>query len=314
MKPVLKTNNIVLLSFARDLLAQGGIDSVVFDENASVMDGSLGMLPRRLMVTDEDFARAAPLLKDGLARVADTPQPRPVSEDRFLGGRIMVSQFKDGFRAGLDAVMLAAAVPARGADTVLELGSGAGTASLCLAARVDDLHVVGAEIDSELVTLSNRNAAANGLGDRVVFVTVDVLDLPSDMKRDYDHVLCNPPFHAQSGERSPDAERARATHDEGDLANWLSVGVKRTAPGGTFTAILRADRLGEALAALPATGVIVFPLHPHVGEAAKRVIVQVTKNARSPLAMLHGLVLHDADGRYTPEADAILRGEKGLPL
>ncbi|HWD27191.1 MAG TPA: DUF2007 domain-containing protein [Rhizomicrobium sp.] len=314
MKPVLKTNNVVLLSFVRDLLAQAGIESLVFDENASVMDGSLGMLPRRLMVADEDFARGVALVKDAVARGPAQVPPHEISEDRFLAGRILVRQFKGGFRAGLDAVMLAAAVPARGADQVLELGSGAGTASLCLAARVGELRVTGAEIDSELVALANDNAAANGLDARVVFAAADVLDLPPDLKRDYDHVLCNPPFHAQSGERSPDAERARATHDEGCLSNWLSVGVKRTASGGTFTAILRADRLGEALAALPATGVAVFPLHPRVGEAAKRVIVQLTKTSRAPLEMRHGLVLHEAGGRYTDLADGILRGEKGLSL
>jgi tRNA1Val (adenine37-N6)-methyltransferase len=315
MKPVLKTNNVVLISFARDLLAQSGIDSIVFDENASIMDGSLGIVPRRLMVADEDFTKSAALLKDGLAKVGDAaPAPREVSEDRFQGGRIVVRQFKDGFRAGLDAVMLAAAVPARGADAVLELGSGAGTASLCLAARVDGVHITGVEIDRDLVTLANANATANGMGDRVVFVAVDVLDLPPDMKRGYNHVLCNPPFHAQSGERSPDAERARATHDEGDLGNWLAAGLKRTASGGIFTAILRADRLAEALAALPPTGVSVFPLHPRAGEPAKRVIVQAAKGSRAPLAMLHGLVLHEADGRYTAEADAVLRGQRGLLL
>jgi len=203
--------------------------------------------------------------------------------------------------------MLAAAVPARGGDEVLELGSGAGTASLCLARRVAHVRVVGAEIESELVTVANQNAAANGMGERVVFVTVDVLDLPADMKRDYAHVLCNPPFHEGFG-------GAIATHDDGAMAEWLHVGVKRTAPGGTFTCILRADRLAEALAALPDTGVRVFPLWPRLGEEAKRVIIQVTKASRAPLSMLGGLVLHEADGSYTAEADAILRGEKGLTL
>jgi tRNA1(Val) A37 N6-methylase TrmN6 len=174
--------------------------------------------------------------------------------------------------------------------------------------------VVGAEIESELVALSNQNATANAMGDRVVFVTVDALDLPADMKRDYDHVMCNPPFHA-GGAVSPDEMRAGALHDAGDeLADWLTAGVKRTAPGGTFTCILRSDRLSEALAALPTTGVSVYPLYPHAGEAAKRVIVQVKKASRAPFQMLHGLVLHGADGAYTAKADAVLRGEGDLGL
>jgi tRNA1(Val) A37 N6-methylase TrmN6 len=103
--------------------------------------------------------------------------------------------------------------------------------------------------------------------------------------------------------------RAGATHDDGLLAAWLAVGVKRTAPGGTFTCILRADRLGEALAALPATGISLFPLWPRAGEPAKRIILQVKKASRAPLALTAGLVLHNADGAYTPQADAILRGD-----
>ncbi|MEI9989651.1 MAG: DUF2007 domain-containing protein [Rhizomicrobium sp.] len=311
MRPVLKTNDPVLLSFAQSLLAQGDIASVVFDENASVMDGSLGILPRRLMVADEDLERGKTLLREGLAR---RDAPKEVSEDRFLGGKLVVRQFRDGFRAGLDAVMLAAAVPAGEGDEILELGSGAGTASLCLAARVPGARLTGAEIESELVTLANRNATANGMGERAVFVTVDALDLPADMKRDYDHVLCNPPFHGGEGETSPDAARVLAMQDNGTLPDWLAAGLKRTISGGTFTAILRADRLGEALAALPRTGVRVFPLWPRDGEPAKRVIVQATKGSRAPLALLHGLVLHEADGSYTAAADAVLRGETGLDL
>lgn len=311
MRPILKTNDQVLLSFAKSQLAQGGVESIVFDENASAMDGSLGILPRRLMVADDDFERARALLQAALERKPEAPE---VEEDRFLGGKVLVRQFKDGFRAGLDAVMLAAAVPARSGESVLELGSGAGTASLCLAARVPGLTVTGAEIESELVGLSNGSATANDLGDRVVFVTVDALDLPADMRRDYDHVFCNPPFHGADGERSPDAARALALQDDGAIAAWLQTGVKRTAPGGTFTAILRADRLGEALAALPATGVTIFPLWPRMGDAAKRVIVQAKKASRAPVALLPGLVLHEADGRYTGEADAVLRGESALDL
>lgn len=311
MRPVLKTNNPVLLSFAQSLLNEAEIDCVVFDENASVMDGSLGILPRRLMVTDDDFERGEAVLREGLARRGKPPEE---TEDRFLGGRLSIRQFASGFRAGLDAVMLAAAVPARARQTILELGSGCGTASLCLAASTSDVSVTGAEIESDLVRLSNANATANHLGDRVVFVTVDVLDLPVDMRHDYDHVICNPPFHAVDGERPDDELRAGATHDEGQFAEWLRVGTKRTASGGTFTCIVRADRFGETLAALPKTGLRIFPLWPRHGEAAKRVIVQLRKGSGAAPELLPGLVLHKDDGSYTDEANAVLRGEARLRL
>ena len=66
MRAVVKTNDAVLLSFAQAVLRDAGITSIVFDGHASVMDGSLGILPRRLMVADEDFTEAERLLRESL--------------------------------------------------------------------------------------------------------------------------------------------------------------------------------------------------------------------------------------------------------
>jgi tRNA1(Val) A37 N6-methylase TrmN6 len=231
--------------------------------------------------------------------------------EKFLGGKITVRQSENGFRAGLDAVMLAAAVP--DAANAFELGAGAGTAGLCLAARLSGIAITGIEIDPELVKLANENAAANNMSKRVTFVAADLFALPLEWKREYDAVLMNPPFHGE-GQTSPDAARARALMDHGALRDWLESGLKRTVSGGSFTAILRADRLNEALAALPETGVTAFPLWPKAGEAARRVLVQVRKGVRTPFNLLPGLILHQASGVYTPEADAILRGEAALAL
>ncbi|MBI3678336.1 MAG: methyltransferase [Proteobacteria bacterium] len=236
-----------------------------------------------------------------------------VTEDRFLDGRVIVCQPAHGFRSGLDAVMLAAAIPARANDDVLELGAGAGVASLCLAARIERCKVTGVEIDPDLVEIASANAETNGVDSRARFVEGNVFDLPRALRKSFDHVLCNPPFHGDEGQRSPHVSRRRAKHDEGSLAQWLETGLKRTVSNGTFSAIVRADRLAETLAALPESGVTVLPLWPKAGEAAKRVIVQVRKGTRAPLTLLPGLVLHEGGG-YTKEAEAILRGCGGLDM
>jgi len=236
------------------------------------------------------------------------------TEDRFLGGRVIVRQPSQGFRSGLDAVMLAAAVPAKAGDEILELGSGAGAASLCLAARVPDCAIAGMEIDSELVDIANANAQENEVGDRVHFAAGDVLAPPQKLKREFTHVFANPPFHGKDGETSPDASRDLALADKGRLGDWLAAGMKRVVSGGTFTAIIRTDRLSETLAALPPEGFALFPLWPREGDVAKRIIVQVRKGTRAPLALLPGLVLHEADGTYTELADALLRGGASLAL
>jgi len=231
--------------------------------------------------------------------------------DTFLNGRVVVRQPETGFRAGLDAVMLAAAVP--DGATALELGAGAGTASLCLAARITSIAITGIEIDRDLVRLANDNAAANAMQDRVRFAAANAFALPLEFKRDYDCVLINPPFHGE-GQASPEPSRVRALMDDGTLSDWLQAGLKRTISGGTFTAILRADRLNEALSTLPLTGVSVLPLWPKAGEPAKRILIQLRKGSGAPFRLLPGLILHDSSGAYTPDADAILRGKATLAL
>src|SRR5689334_9456408 len=124
--------------------------------------------------------------------------------DSFLDGRVKVWQPEFGLRSGLDAVMLAAAVPARSGQSALELGTGVGTASLCLLARVSDLAVTGIEIDPELAAMAQVNATENSVAAR--FLAGDIFVLPIELKRDFDHVFCNPPFHFES-QASPDPVR-----------------------------------------------------------------------------------------------------------
>lgn len=236
------------------------------------------------------------------------------TEDKFLGGRVVARQSAQGFRSGLDAVMLAAAVPARENDEILELGCGAGAGALCLAARVPACRVVGIDVVSEAVRLAVLNARANDVQSRVTFLEGDALSLPKDLRRPFDHVFCNPPFHAQTGQSSPDTVRGIALEDDARLGLWLESGVKRVRSQGTFTAILRADRLGEAIRHMPQSGLTVLPLWPRQGQPAKRVILQVRKDSKAPMALLPGLVLHENDGRYTDAAEAILRGHASLAL
>jgi tRNA1Val (adenine37-N6)-methyltransferase len=237
-----------------------------------------------------------------------------LSNDGFLGGRVVAQQPRVGFRSGTDAVMLAAAVPGKPGDEVLELGCGAGIASLCFVSRITDCHVTGVELAPELVAIAEKNARANGWEARVDFEVANVLRLPNHLRKSFDHVFCNPPFHRSSGEISPNADRARALSDRDGLHNWIIAGLARVAPGGTLTLIVRADRLGEVLRSVPQEASTIFPLWPRQGEPAKRVILQIVKDSRAQLRLSAGLVLHEHDGRYTPQADRILRGGGSLAL
>lgn len=236
------------------------------------------------------------------------------TEDGFLNGLVRVRQPKRGFRSGLDAVMLAAAVPAESGNEILELGCGAGAASLCLAARVGGCRVQGMDSDKGLVCLANENAALNHLSARVQFGEGNVLNAPRVFRKAFDHVFSNPPFHGGAGKPSPQPRRAAALHEAVELRQWLLAAAKRVKPNGTFTTILRADRLDEALSSLGGNGLKIFPLWPRPEQPAKRVILQLNRDARTPLRLLPGLILHCPDGTYTDEAEGILRGETVMRL
>jgi tRNA1(Val) A37 N6-methylase TrmN6 len=231
--------------------------------------------------------------------------------DRFLNGRVRARQPARGFRSGLDAVMVAAAVPARDHDSVLEMGAGAGIASLCLAARVSGSMITGVEIDPALVRLASVNAKANGVQERVSFVEGDALALR--LRREFDHAFANPPFHDEE-RASPRADRARARHNQNSLADWARAALRRVRSKGTMTLIVRADRLAELLDPGDRRGIAVFPLWPGKGKPAKRVIVQMRKGSAAPFLLLPGLTLHESNGNFTRDAHAVLRQGASLDL
>lgn len=236
------------------------------------------------------------------------------SEDALLGGRVRFRQPATGYRAAIDPVLLAAACDANAA-AALDLGCGAGAASLCYLARVAGVRVTGIEIDPALAGLARDNAAANGWTGRFEGWTGDAAAFEHS---GFDLVFCNPPYlEAARADPSPDPASARAdVEGELPLAGWVAAALKALKPRGTLLFIQRADRLADLLGALAgeAGETVVFPLWPRAGVAARRVIVRARKGIRTPMTLAAGLVLHEADGRYTAAADAILRDGKALAL
>jgi tRNA1Val (adenine37-N6)-methyltransferase len=233
------------------------------------------------------------------------------TRDRFLGGRVLADQPGKGFRAGHDTVLLAASVPAHPGDSVLELGAGTGVASLCLAARMPEISILGVEIDEGLVAVANANAVLNGVADRVRFEAGDAVTLAPGKR--FTHVFFNPPFHPETGRGSSDASRERAKRGGKDLiARWTSVALAHALAG--VTAILRADRIEEMLGQAPGRLAHVLPLLPRAGEAAKRAIVRIEIGKSGEPIVLNGFVLHEADGKNTKAAEAVLRHGAAIAL
>jgi tRNA1(Val) A37 N6-methylase TrmN6 len=248
-----------------------------------------------------------------------TDGPAAVSEDRLLGGRVVLRQPVQGFRAAIDPVLLAAAVPAEAGQAVLELGTGTGAAALCLARRVPQLRVTGLDQQCQLVRLAAENAVLNGLECETDFMVGDLLQPPARLAPgSFDHVMANPPYlEAGTATLPPDRARALAVGEgAADLAAWIRFALAMVRMRGSITLIHRADRLDALLAALigRAGEIVVFPLWPGLGKPAKRVLVRARKGIETPLKLSAGLVLHGPDGKYTAAAEAVLREAGALGL
>jgi tRNA1(Val) A37 N6-methylase TrmN6 len=242
-----------------------------------------------------------------------------LTEDWLLDGRVRLLQPASGYRVGVDAVLLAAAIGARAGETVLDVGAGVGAAALCLAARATETAVTGLDTDRSMVRLATANAEANGVGRRVRFFTGDLMTPPIRLApASFDHVMANPPYLAQGGVRqSPHPGKAAATVEStADLDDWVRFCVLMARHKGVVTMIHRADRLVDVLQAFSARlgGVVVFPLWPggKDGKPAKRVIVSGVKGSAAPPSLVPGLTLHRSDGAFTPEADAVMRSGHAL--
>lgn len=236
-----------------------------------------------------------------------------LTDDKFLMGRLRLLQPARGYRAATDPVLLAAACPAQAGESVLDLGCGAGAASLCLAARVPGVGLAGLEVQPAYADLARRNAERNGMAMEVV--EGDLAAMPRALRREFDHVIANPPYYDAGGSPSPVAARDRALRVATPIAAWVAAAGARLRPGGWLTMIFATPCLPEALAALPPKmgSAMVLPLEPRRGRAPPRVILQARKGGRAAFRLLPPFTLHDGASHegdresYTPAANEVLR-------
>lgn len=215
-----------------------------------------------------------------------------VTRDAFLGGRLHLYQPTEGYRAGLDAVLLSAAVAAEPGQRVLELGCGVGTAILCLGTRVPGLALTGVEREPRFAALARRNGGA-----ALEVVEADIADLPLDLRqRQFDHVLANPPYYDRAASVASGNPAREAAHGaQTPLAEWVRVAARRLAPKGQAHFIHRIESLPEMIRALPHEmgGIEVLPLAARPGRAPDRMILRARKNGRGAFCLHPTLILHE---------------------
>ncbi len=244
------------------------------------------------------------------------------TEDAFLGGKLHLRQPKSGHRAGHDAILLAAATPARSGDRVIEFGAGVGAAGLAVAKRVAGIKLVLVEIDEGLAELARGNAVSNAIA--ADLIVLDVTSGPGAFEAaglsvdSADVVLMNPPFNDSARHRaSPDKARASAhVATPATLESWIHASRRILKSGGVLAMIWRADGIAEVLAALDRGfgGLAIVPVHADATSPAIRLLVRAIKGGKAPTRVEPALILNDEFARPNQKAQDILAGKGTLPL
>ena len=219
------------------------------------------------------------------------------TEDLFLGEQLRLIQPRQGYRAGIDAALLAAAIgPLKPGAIVCEFGCGAGAALFSAAVFEPDVRPIGVERDPSAAGLARRNAALNGVEARVEIVEADALSWKEG--RGFDAVFANPPWYAESEITAPPQARRGAWIDEAGAGAWARAGLRALKPKGVLALIHTPQALPAILTALEggAGGIAVKPVAARPGRAASRVIVRAVKGGRGAMQLLAPLILHEAGG------------------
>lgn len=258
---------------------------------------------------------------------SDITERLEYEETRLLDGRVVCLQPINGYRTAIDPVFLAASIDTKAGERVLDVGSGTGAASFCLASRVPGVEITGIEIQPEYANLARKSAELSGVAEQINFVTADLTELPTGKCfREFDHVMTNPPYvEAGRGRVPPDKSKARATVESHvDLDLWITHCLRMTRSRGTFTIIHRADRLEHIMSSITDVlgHIVVFPLWPsrisgdeHGAINANRIIISGRKGVKSPGVMSSGIALHEKEqGIYTDQARSILSHGTHLKL
>ena len=244
------------------------------------------------------------------------------SIDAFHRGRFFLAQpLHGGHRAGMDAMMLAAAVPSGFDGLVADLGSGAGGAGLAVLARCPRARALLVEREPAMADFARRTlelAANAGIAARASLLVADV-SLAGRARaaaglgdRSVDFAIMNPPFNAARDRQTPDPLR-KAAHvmEAGLFERWIRTAAAILKPSGSMALIARPQSLAEILAAMPGRfgAVSIRPIHPRPDAAAIRVVVRGVRGSRKTLTLAAPLFMHDADGdRFSAEADAVGNG------
>ncbi len=246
-----------------------------------------------------------------------TTIPLDLTKNNILNGKVELYQPKQGFRVGIDSILLASSVQKY--SKCMEFGSGSGIILIYLAKRFPDAKIFGIEKNLDLVNLAKINLKNNKITKSTAEIEQNNLNDALFMKNNnniYDRIIMNPPYFSPNKVIMSKNITKVSSRYEFDINSWFTAAYKKLKPKGYLNFIYRSENLDIVLNRLyPEWGDIkIYPLWPKKNIKSKLMIVQAKKNVKAGVQILPGLVLHNADGSYTKACDNILNYKSFIKL
>ena len=220
-------------------------------------------------------------------------------------------QKKNGFRFGVDAVLLADFADVRKTDRVIDLGTGTGIIAVLLAGKSGAASVTGLEIQPDIAEMAQRSVKLNALEDRVKIINGDLRECAGYLgTAGFNVVVTNPPYmNLGGGLLNPSDTKAVSRHEiMCNLDDIATVSSRLLLPGGLFFMVHRPDRLVDVVYHMRCRGIepkYIRFVHPSPYKKANLMLIKGMKGGRPQLKMLEPLYIYDENGAYSKEINQI---------
>jgi tRNA1Val (adenine37-N6)-methyltransferase len=240
---------------------------------------------------------------------------------------IKIIQKKNGFRYGIDSVLLANFADVRKNERVFDIGTGTGVIPLIIAAKTEASEVVGIEIQERLCETANRNVIMNHLEGRIKIICADVRTFSGRKKQSnlsgFDVVVTNPPYMNKGGGLLNASDEIAAARHEilCSLEDVIITAKQLLAPGGQFAMVHRPSRLVDIITVMRKYDIepkFIRFVYPNTKKEPNLVLIKGFKNGKAFLKIMKPLFVYNENGKYTNEIENIYntevsgRNQKGM--
>lgn len=228
-----------------------------------------------------------------------------------LQNGLYIIQKNDGFKFGMDAVLLADFAKDMRAKRCADLCTGSGIVPLLLSVKTKTGRIDAVEIQAEVADMARRSIEYNGLSERVFIENTDLKTAPALYgKRTFDAVTCNPPYMKCGTAVVNECDNKIISRHEVmcTLDDVLSAAADILKVGGRFYMVHRSARLTDIICGMREHKIEPKRLRmvcPSEGKPPKLVLVEGIFLGGAELRVEAPLFVYNADGQYTDELDEI---------